>query len=502
MNNQFSENLKKIRKENNLSQEQLADELGVSRQAISKWESSQAYPEMDKIIALCNRFNLNIDDLLHKDINEVKGEEESKKNINNFINDFLKFITDSVNLFSSMSFKSKMKCLFEQLIIIVCLVIASNVIISVISSLFTNIFRFLPNNVFLFTIRIIDSILGIVCFIASLIILAHIFKTRYLDYYNKTKKEEVEPIEVKEEKVEVKPVKKTEQKKDDKIIIRDPNHSEYRFINGLFKIIVAIIKFFALWIALGIAFGLIGLFGTFILSFLVYKTGTVFFGLVLTVLSSTVIGIVILLLLLNFVFNRKNDKKKMIWAFIISLLICGAGWGLIVKGALNFEVLDNNETMLKTVETEHKMTKDLVIDVYSEKEIKYKETKIDNIKIEYSINKYCDINEITDKNNIMANVNCNNIPEMTRDILKNINNKKLIPIDTDVNEVTIYASKENIIKLKDNYKKYLKEKEKELEEQEKENERIINYEETINNLQEENDALKERINDLENNIPE
>ena len=113
-----------------------------------------------------------------------------------------------------------------------------------------------------------------------------------------------------------------------------------------------------------------------------------------------------------------------------------------------------------------------------------------------------DINEITDKNNIMANVNCNNIPEMTRDILKNINNKKLIPIDTDINEVTIYASKENIIKLKDNYKKYLKEKEKELEEQEKENERIINYEETINNLQEENDALKERINDLENNIPE
>ena len=50
----FADNLKKIRKENNLSQEQLADELGVSRQAISKWESSVAYPEMDKIIMICN----------------------------------------------------------------------------------------------------------------------------------------------------------------------------------------------------------------------------------------------------------------------------------------------------------------------------------------------------------------------------------------------------------------------------------------------------------------
>ena len=55
MNNQFSENLKKIRKEHNLSQEELADELGVSRQSISKWESSQAYPEMDKIIMICNK---------------------------------------------------------------------------------------------------------------------------------------------------------------------------------------------------------------------------------------------------------------------------------------------------------------------------------------------------------------------------------------------------------------------------------------------------------------
>ena len=55
MNNQFSENLKKIRKEQNLSQEELADQLGVSRQAISKWESGQAYPEMDKIIAQIGR---------------------------------------------------------------------------------------------------------------------------------------------------------------------------------------------------------------------------------------------------------------------------------------------------------------------------------------------------------------------------------------------------------------------------------------------------------------
>ena len=49
----LSENLKRIRKDNNLSQEQLAEKLGVSRQSVSKWENGEAYPEMDKVLQLC-----------------------------------------------------------------------------------------------------------------------------------------------------------------------------------------------------------------------------------------------------------------------------------------------------------------------------------------------------------------------------------------------------------------------------------------------------------------
>ena len=40
----LADNLKKIRSDNKLSQEQLAEKLGVSRQSVSKWESGQAYP--------------------------------------------------------------------------------------------------------------------------------------------------------------------------------------------------------------------------------------------------------------------------------------------------------------------------------------------------------------------------------------------------------------------------------------------------------------------------
>jgi len=48
----------------NLSQEKLAEELGVSRQSISKWELGQALPEVDKIIALSILFNVTTDELL------------------------------------------------------------------------------------------------------------------------------------------------------------------------------------------------------------------------------------------------------------------------------------------------------------------------------------------------------------------------------------------------------------------------------------------------------
>lgn len=49
---QFSEKLMRLRRKAGLSQEQLADQLGVTRQSVSKWESGAAMPELGKLIAL------------------------------------------------------------------------------------------------------------------------------------------------------------------------------------------------------------------------------------------------------------------------------------------------------------------------------------------------------------------------------------------------------------------------------------------------------------------
>ncbi len=498
MNNKFADNLKKIRKEHNLSQEELSEEIGVSRQAISKWESGAAYPEMDKIILLCDKFNVNIDDLLHKDIKEVKGEEESKKKINNYINDFLKFVTDTINLFSNMRLKSKIKCLFEEIIIATVLFLVSLIVYSVLGGVFSSILRILPNTINHFIMGILDSLIIVFLLISSIIIMAHLFKTRYLDYYDKLKKETKEENNEKDIKDETKEEKVSDkkiafQKKEDKIIIRDPKHSEYKFFNFLFKLLVGFFKFILLCIIFSLAFVLIGLFSSLVISFLAYKTGVFFIGLFLLIISSGIITILFMLLMLNFVFNRKNNKKMIIWSFILSLVVFGIGCGLVFNGSLNFEVVDNYEPMLKIETIEHDMKDNLVLFPYSYREIEYIESDINNIKIDYRINKYCTIREDTGDNEITAWTDCKNITKMAKEILKYINDKKLVPINSDLGKITVYASKNNIEKLKSNRNKYY-------EERKRENETIASYEEEIDKLYDENESLRDRISELEERL--
>lgn len=78
----FGDKLSKMRKENNFTQEQLADVLGVSRQAISKWENDITYPETDKLIRMSDLFNCSLDYLI-KDISSEKTDDKEQNNEEN-----------------------------------------------------------------------------------------------------------------------------------------------------------------------------------------------------------------------------------------------------------------------------------------------------------------------------------------------------------------------------------------------------------------------------------
>ena len=76
----FSENLRKLRKDNNLSQEELAEMIGVSRQSVSKWELGIGYPEVEILLILANKLNVSLDELMSIEINrdaEVKTDNKS-----------------------------------------------------------------------------------------------------------------------------------------------------------------------------------------------------------------------------------------------------------------------------------------------------------------------------------------------------------------------------------------------------------------------------------------
>ena len=64
---ELSEKILQCRKALGLSQEQLAEQIGVSRQSISKWETGQSAPELDKLVALSRVFGISTDELLGND---------------------------------------------------------------------------------------------------------------------------------------------------------------------------------------------------------------------------------------------------------------------------------------------------------------------------------------------------------------------------------------------------------------------------------------------------
>ncbi len=92
----LGENIQFLRKKENITQEQFAERLEVSRQSVSKWESDQAYPEMDKILQICELFHVSMDDLVRNDVSALYVGDQTEYETH--MNSFSKTITAGVGL--------------------------------------------------------------------------------------------------------------------------------------------------------------------------------------------------------------------------------------------------------------------------------------------------------------------------------------------------------------------------------------------------------------------
>ncbi len=92
----FGENLQYLRSEAKLTQEQLAEQLEVSRQSVSKWESDTSFPEMDKLLVLCELFHCDLDTLLRGDAEASRQSDTAGYDAH--MNHFSKMISAGVVL--------------------------------------------------------------------------------------------------------------------------------------------------------------------------------------------------------------------------------------------------------------------------------------------------------------------------------------------------------------------------------------------------------------------
>ena len=72
----IAEKLKYLRREHNMTQEDMAEKLNVSRQTISKWETNITIPDADNIVAICKLFNITTDELLDYNVQTVKKKKQ------------------------------------------------------------------------------------------------------------------------------------------------------------------------------------------------------------------------------------------------------------------------------------------------------------------------------------------------------------------------------------------------------------------------------------------
>lgn len=92
----FGTNLQFLRKYRNMTQEELAEQLNVSRQSVSKWESDAAFPEMDTLLTLCGLFSCDLDTLLRSDVSRLFGTDTA--GYDRHMNRFARSITAGVAL--------------------------------------------------------------------------------------------------------------------------------------------------------------------------------------------------------------------------------------------------------------------------------------------------------------------------------------------------------------------------------------------------------------------
>ena len=460
----FCDKLQKLRKENNITQELLADKLNVSRQAVSKWESGTAYPDTEKLIQISKIFNVSLDELIND--NKTTKEENKKIKKIDFVEIFnlvFEFISKTVSMFWSMKFSQKIKFLFEMAILVLVIFLSAHITTTVICELIRRIFIFLPGSLVRSIIYLIDTLLYIVWIVLGGIIFIKVLKTRYLDYYIIINDKNVT------ERVIEEPIKELKEQKDYKIVIRDPDTSSLNILKKISKLFIFCLKILSIFILIPAIFGFISFMICLVISLTYITFGLFFNGITIALIGTLLFTYLVIEFIMKLIFNRKLNYKIMFIIFITSISLIGIGIGTSITSFKDFEIIDTESSKEKIVTKTIEMSDNLVISNLLD--IKEENIIIDNslkdIKLDILTNESNNIeaytySTYTSESNAFYNIlsihvnNYNNDYKEFKKVLDDFKNKKIkdyYHYDYSYQIVKLYISSDNLTKIKENYQK-------------------------------------------------
>lgn len=447
----FCNNLQKLRKKMNLSQEQLAESLNVTRQSVSKWESGASYPEMDKLLALCKIFNCGLDDLVNKNIDEVKDLTSSKKVILNFFKSVGDGINKTIKMLESFSFKELVKFLCQIAVIIIVIALC-NIPFQIIENAITQ--AFYNNDIY----EIISSFCSFImillysCF--AIIAFFYVYKVKFLDN-----------IDIENSDNDNKTILHNENKN----IVKKENFTiksdRLSILDLLMNLFIWFLKFIFIIFIFPIIMSIIGGVICFVLLIILIFKGLFLIGPIIISLSLVVFSIMIMEILFNFIVNKKTNFKRIFIVCISSIVLASIGIGLSIGYFSNIEIINKapNQYEIETKEEIIPMNDKLFIHDNYYDNIDYIEDNNLNDQVKIDVDYYksiYDINIISNENNTISihseEPGVIKIGEYLDQVIDNLKNKKIYNYDilSEV-KIRVTTSSENINKIKYNRENYI-----------------------------------------------